>query len=1333
MNDLSPAPRIPVVFPPAPQQDDEFTASNGVVYRFDGVVWVIVGGGGGGVPPGVFILKGGDSDIGLLQWNNPGLDGRAIDITNGSIHVSGAGVRVLAGEVQSPLFVAVGDPAGYAFGTPAQQNGGIYKKFQAGVTIREDADGHKTALESNDGADQWEIVDARGGAIRRQGVNRGLDFTDDDETENYTSLYQDSVGNFIIRKGNPGFAPATVARTRPGAPNAFLEILATPDQPLDAVNKAYVDQVVTGTPTVIGAVDASTGLCRLLVGTDVPIPPAANYPVGSYMICVVAGTIPDGEAANITMAVGDWLITDGAFWHDLAVGNPGVATTADQVALIPTVFGEADVQAGMEAAEGMISSLVTRDSDLEDRVTVVEGDVSTKIDQAGGTMQGQLFLRQAQPAGDWEAAPKSYVDNSIGGIVPQPPPDLTPYALDDEVVHLAGDTMTGLLTLRPVLPQGQWDATPKAYVDNLFTGGGQRMLIGTINATTGACMYTTASGLTNGPLVAASLVAVGSDIICNTTGTIPGGPANGITMQVGDFLISDGADWIYIALPHIPTTASQVALVPNVFGADNVQDGLQAAAGQVLPPGGAAGQVLGKITVADYAASWIDPPPTGITDNTFYFLYRTSGAQGMNSFTMMGAYNIPGDNLWTTANKPPMGINGGNAGTNQLILHVFRSSLYIVQEAYEIPIGTGTNPLTIYTKWMRSADANFANSTGWTAWVRQSMAFQDLSVYATILYVDTQDALKVSKAGDVMAGFLSLNADPTANMHAANKAYVDFNDGLKVSKVGDTMTGDLILPGTPVNPLGAVTRQYVDNIVASATVLVGAIDGSTGNCTFIDGSTGPVPAPNRPGEYLVCVNPGTIPSGPATGVVMLRGDWLYDNGTIWFRIAVGSTGVTTTADQVAVIPSINGASNVQAGLAAMVGKAGGATNAMTSFLSMGTNTAQGAPTLNARSVGTRIVIRDHLSATLVDHALGVMTGGAWWSVPQATDSFRFYCGTTERYRFENGGLYVLGGAVANPIRFWAATPAVAPPAANNATSNGTRIQLYGANDAFAIGIESGNMWYCASAATNGHKFYNGNTNLACTIGGAANVALNANNKFITNVANPGSSATDAANKGYVDARVAKTGDTMTGELGMDRPSNARGIWLRKTNRDQNTACPSLSWWNTKSGNNGEMGRINQYQKTQWYAYQDYSYMSFFCGDGIMRETARGEGTSWRVLGGTCFANAFTQNSDARRKMDIATADEKEAVAAFDKLKPMRFRWKPGEIDDPLSITGKSQHPHPDPLRLQWGFVAQDVEAAAPDLVTTHEEHGKSFDLGGLVAVMAAKIKSLEARLAEAGL
>jgi hypothetical protein len=64
-------------------------------------------------------------------------------------------------------------------------------------------------------------------------------------------------------------------------------------------------------------------------------------------------------------------------------------------------------------------------------------------------------------------------------------------------------------------------------------------------------------------------------VICDVAGAIPSGPAAGIKMGVGDWLISDGTNWIHLAVGGAVTTASQVGVAPPVFGATNVQTALE--------------------------------------------------------------------------------------------------------------------------------------------------------------------------------------------------------------------------------------------------------------------------------------------------------------------------------------------------------------------------------------------------------------------------------------------------------------------------------------------------------------------------------------------------------------------------------------------------------------------------------------------------------------------------------------------------------------------------------------------------------------------------------------
>lgn len=95
---------------------------------------------------------------------------------------------------------------------------------------------------------------------------------------------------------------------------------------------------------------------------------------------------------------------------------------------------------------------------------------------------------------------------------------------------------------------------------------------------------------------------------------------------------------------------------------------------------------------------------------------------------------------------------------------------------------------------------------------------------ATKNYVDTRDALRVSKAGDSMTGPLAMGGnkitgagDPTAAQDVATKAYVDSVDALNVNKSGDSMTGPLAMGGNKVTGVGtptdsgdATTKGYAD-------------------------------------------------------------------------------------------------------------------------------------------------------------------------------------------------------------------------------------------------------------------------------------------------------------------------------------------------------------------------------------------------------------------------------------------------------------------------------------------------------------------------------------------
>lgn len=92
----------------------------------------------------------------------------------------------------------------------------------------------------------------------------------------------------------------------------------------------------------------------------------------------------------------------------------------------------------------------------------------------------------------------------------------------------------------------------------------------------------------------------------------------------------------------------------------------------------------------------------------------------------------------------------------------------------------------------------------------------------------------VNRAGDTMAGLLTLAGAPTANLHAATKKYVDdlvAAAGIgftPVNRAGDTMTGRLALSDAPLNTMHAANKGYVDDLVSAASLLarLATVDGA---------------------------------------------------------------------------------------------------------------------------------------------------------------------------------------------------------------------------------------------------------------------------------------------------------------------------------------------------------------------------------------------------------------------------------------------------------------------------------------------------------------------------
>jgi hypothetical protein len=148
---------------------------------------------------------------------------------------------------------------------------------------------------------------------------------------------------------------------------------------------------------------------------------------------------------------------------------------------------------------------------------------------------------------------------------------------------------------------------------------------------------------------------------------------------------------------------------------------------------------------------------------------------------------------------------------------------------------------------------------------------------ATKTYVDTQDGLRVAKAGDTMTGILNMGAyritslaDPTAAQDAATRAYTNAQDGLRVAKAGDTMTGVLNMNSNkitnlvdPVSVQDAATKAYVDRFQSFQYKT----------------ATGTIPATLNTNLTLF-----TFPTGksPLNGKIIIQELWLERINGEWF-------------------------------------------------------------------------------------------------------------------------------------------------------------------------------------------------------------------------------------------------------------------------------------------------------------------------------------------------------------------------------------------------------------------------------------------------------------------
>jgi hypothetical protein len=178
---------------------------------------------------------------------------------------------------------------------------------------------------------------------------------------------------------------------------------------------------------------------------------------------------------------------------------------------------------------------------------------------------------------------------------------------------------------------------------------------------------------------------------------------------------------------------------------------------------------------------------------------------------------------------------------------------------------------------------------------------QHASAFSLITHNHDADYVKIS--GSLMTGSLTLNANPTAALHAATKQYVDGQDLTKVNKAGDIMTGSLTLSADPVALLEAATKQYVDNatsnIQPAQQIVYGTGTGVTSSPSFIvDPTTGELSfnpnrevssTPNNIALNAIGASSGSSVSGGSINITSGTGDVSGAGGNVTIQSAQGGS------------------------------------------------------------------------------------------------------------------------------------------------------------------------------------------------------------------------------------------------------------------------------------------------------------------------------------------------------------------------------------------------------------------------------------------------------------